>query len=99
MLPAIFPPRLRKDAVEETFEEMECRVAGGTMSTRAATRSKKDSLAEESEATEERESVDEAGEEEWELYGEFLPVVVSLSSTISTLTIVKSWKEEEEEEY
>lgn len=66
MFPATLPPFLKKEAVFETLEEMEWRVAGGTISTRAATRSKKDSSTEASEAIEERESVEFVREEEGE---------------------------------
>jgi len=58
---------------------------GGTMSTRAAIRSKKVSSAESSEETEERDADDDVREESEEAYGE---AATSFSSTISTLTMM-----------
>lgn len=82
--PAIFPLFLKKEAVFEILDEMEWRVAGGITSARAATRSKKDSWTETSEAMEDRDSVELVREEEAEPYGE---LAASFSSTISTLTM------------
>jgi len=54
--PKSFPPDLTTEAVFDTREEIACLVVGGTMSTRAAIRSKNDSSAEISDETEEREA-------------------------------------------
>ena len=61
--PAILVVRLKKEAVFETFEAMECRVVGGTMSLSAEIRSRRDSSTGESESTEEREMEEEVREE------------------------------------
>lgn len=64
MFPTTFELFLKKVAVLETLEEMLCRVAGGTMSTRAARRSKTDSLASSSEETEDSDVVDDEADDE-----------------------------------
>lgn len=66
MFPKNFPLFLTKEAVFETREDMLWRAVGGTMSTRAAIRSKKVSSADNSEETEESDSVDELREDEEE---------------------------------
>lgn len=84
MFPTTFPVVLRKLPVEAMREVILCRVVGGTMSTRAAMRSKKVSSLDISESTEERDSEESLAAEEPDAYGEF----DSFSSTISTLTIM-----------
>jgi len=63
--PAIFVVRLRKDAVFESLEVREWRVVGGTMSLRAARRSRSDSSTGESDSdsTEERDTEEEVCED------------------------------------
>lgn len=64
--PANFVVRLRNEAVFETFERREWRVVGGTMSLRAAMRSRRDSSTGEFESTEEREREEDVRDDEWE---------------------------------
>jgi len=85
--PAIFPPRFINDAVFEMRDEIVWRVVGGTMSTRAARRSKSVSSAETSEETDEREAEDDVRDEEVDAYGDELGFA-SLSVTISILTMM-----------
>lgn len=66
MFPKNFPLFLTKEAVFETREAMLCRAVGGTMSTSAAIRSKMVSSADNSEETEESDSVEEVREDEEE---------------------------------
>lgn len=64
--PRILPLRVITEAVFERREEMEWRVDGGTISTRAAMRSKRVSSVESSDETEERDAEDEVRDEESE---------------------------------
>ena len=84
MLPMTFELFLTKEAVFERRVEMLCLVVGGTMSLRAARRSKKDSSTETSESTEESDAELDVRDDEEEAYGE----LCSFSSTISTLTMM-----------
>ena len=65
-LPASFPPLLRKEAEAAILEEMEWRVEGGTMSTRAEMRSRRDSWSGASESTESSETEEDVREDEGE---------------------------------
>lgn len=78
---------INDDAFEKR-EEIECLVVGGTISTKAATRSKNVSSADSSEETEESDADEDVREDEVEAYGEDDLDCWSFSSTISTLTIV-----------
>jgi len=62
IFPTSFPPRLKIEAVFDTREAMEWRVVGGTMSTRAATRSKKDSSTDISDSTDDMDAEDDVRE-------------------------------------
>lgn len=62
MFPTTLPDFVTKDVAEDTRSEMFLRVFGGTMSTRALTRSKKDSWT--SPPTEEVVETDEMDEDE-----------------------------------
>jgi len=57
-------PRLRKDAVFETFVEMVCLVVGGTMSLSAARRSMKDSSTDASDSIEDKDAELDVRDEE-----------------------------------
>jgi len=64
MFPMILEPRLTNDAVCTNVVLMLCLVVGGTISLRATTRSKNDSLKDGSESTDESDSELEFLEEE-----------------------------------
>jgi len=64
MFPTILEPRLRYEAVCANVVVMLCLVVGGTISLRATTRSKNDSLADGSESTDESDSELECLEDE-----------------------------------
>lgn len=64
MFPIILEPRLTNDAVCKNVVLMLCLVVGGTISLRATTRSKNDSLKDGSESTDESDSELECLEEE-----------------------------------
>ena len=64
MFPIILDPRLTYDAVCANVVVMWCLVVGGTISLRATTRSKNDSLSDGSESTDESDSELECLEDE-----------------------------------